>query len=254
MNQKRKAFHDWQKIKTNPGVFKENRIKIHTAYSQEKAFIATFMNDEMAVKFVGKTTADDEKSEKLEQVAKHDYKAMGKRKKDFMRLSNLFNFGVGLRVKIGRDNKTMCPIYENADPMAWLPDPNGDVINNNFSYHMFQMVNTINGLKSINASSPNTYFNLDKVDSTSFDDKYDEGYKREEQQVRLLSNPEDMRASINIVNCYVEFGEHKYICTLANSMSLIIRWERVAPISKDEKKNPYSVPFPISVTNVFPLR
>lgn len=254
VNQKRKVFHERQTLKTNPGVFQENRIKIHTAYSQEKAFIATFFNDDMSVKFVGKTTADDEKSEKLEQVAKYDYKAMGKKDKDFMRYSNLFNFGVWLRIKIGWDNTTMCPIYENADPMSWLPDPDGSTINNEFSYHMFQMVNTINGLESVNSWSPGTYFNIDKIDSTSTDDEYDEGYRREEQEVRLLTNPEDKRSSIYIVNCYVEYGENKYICTLANQKSLIIRRERIEPVSKDEKKNPYSVPFPVSITNLYPLR
>jgi hypothetical protein len=45
----------------------------------------------------------------------------------------------------------------------------------------------------------------------------------------------------------------KYIADFFNGRNVIGRRERIQPVSKEEKKYPHIIPFPVEVTNAFPL-
>ena len=248
VSEKREQFIERQKKITNPSVYKTSHIKIHTAQQQRKAFVATFYNNDLQISFQGQDMWDDEQAKKIEMLAEFDKLVMKKDKKDFIRLNHIFDYWVGIELKTGYDKVTNTPTYEVVNPMYWIPDKNGNTINNDFEYHIFEMTTTKNQLERVNKSSE-TYFNLDKITTQSIWNKTAEEMKNH----RLLNDIEDWRRTIEIHNHFIMLNGRKYIATTTNTRSLLIRFEEIKPITSEEKKNPYLVQFPVVVTNKYPL-
>jgi len=246
--EKREQFKERQKKLTKPDVYKTQHIKIHTAIQQKKAFIATFYNNDLQVRFNGQDMGDDEQAKKIEMLANYDKKVMWKDKKDFKRLEYIFDYGVGIEIKTWYNDITNTPTYEVVNPMYWIPDRLWNSIDNNFEYHIFEMTTTKNQLEYVNKEW-DTYFNLDEVTEQALWNKTAE----EMGSHRQLNNIEDARRTLEIHTHYVTLNSRKYIVTTTNIRSLIIRFEEIKPISKEEKKDPSLVKFPVVITNKFPL-
>jgi hypothetical protein len=156
-----------------------------------------------------------------------------------------------LEIKTGYNELTKTPEYVVANPESRLPDMYGNVIDNNWEYHAFITKTTKYRLESVNSSNPDTYFNLDKIASSSYYEYDTNQYSK--LQVRLLSTFEDMQRNIRTMIYYKILNGRKYLIELANYNSLIIRFEEIKPVTKEEEKSPSLVPFPVVVTNMIPL-
>jgi hypothetical protein len=138
-----------------------------------------------------------------------------------------------------------------ANPESRLPDIYGNVIDNNREYHAFISKTTRYRLESVNMSNPDTYFDLDKIASSSYFEYDMNQYNK--LSVRLLSTFEDMQRNLRTMIYYKVLNGRKYLIELANYNSLIIRFEEIAPVTPEEEKNPSLVPFPVVITNMIPL-
>jgi len=248
VSEKREQFLERQKKLTKPDVYKTSHIKIHTAQQQKKAFISTFYNNDLNVSFSWRDMWDDEQAEKIEMLAKYDKKVMWKDKKDFKRLDYIFDYGVWIEIKTGYDDIRQVPMYEVVNPMYWVPDRLWNAVDNNFEYHIFEMITTINQLKGVNLSW-DVYFNLEDIEAWALRNKTSEDIASH----RLLNAVEDRRRTIEIHTHYVTLNERKYIVTTTNTRSLIIRFEEIKAITSEEKKNHSLVEFPVVITNKYPL-
>jgi len=144
------------------------------------------------------------------------------------------------------------PIYEVVSPEYWVPDLVTDTTEQTAQYHFFEMVTSRFELELVNKSNPDTYFNLEDLQEDTIDD--DNGYREQKQDHRLLSSSQNIEDRYRIVNCYITIGHRKYMVTLGNQRSLIIRFEVIEAETKEEKENPYLIPFPINVTHSIPMR
>lgn len=254
VEEKRRNFHNRQLMLSDPSrALNTDYVKVYSALQMRKSFIATFMDDDIQVEFEWRTYADDERAYKLQLAASYDKEAMEKRKKDFMHYTHIFDYGTGIRVLEWYDEVKKCPEYKNVDPMGWLPDPSGSSVWV-FEYHMFEGINTIQNLKNINKWITDIYFNIDQISEESLIDTYNEWYREQERERRLLTSYVDFRKEINLLDVFIEIYGHKYLITLANNRQLIIRFERIQAVTSEEKKNPSLIPFPINITTIFPIK
>lgn len=217
-----------------------------------KAFIATFLDNEFEASFTGRELADDRRSRKLNEAAKYDHEAMKKTHKDVYWLGNIFDYGTGIRIQTWRDKNWMLMTYKTVNPEFWLPDPDGNSLENDYEYHLFEWQSSVQQLKYVNNNTPNTYFNLDEVKTSSLTE-LDNGRLQDKKNHRLLSTADDYRKAIITLDCYITLNGRKYLATVVNDKSLLIRFEEIKPFSKEEKKNPGKIPFPVNITQLMPL-
>lgn len=178
-----------------------------------KAFIALQYKAEYRAEFDGVDDGDDDIAYKLDMLANHDYRIMGKAYKDFLHFQHLFFYGVAIRVRNYRDKSKATVSYLQVNPEYWLCDPTANPIDNDYEYHGFLMTTTIN--RMIRANKKNDiYFNLDKI-TASFASQFDT--KRYQATDRLLSYVEGRRLDLQIINRYVEINCQKYMCTTDSS-------------------------------------
>jgi len=86
-------------------------------------------------------------------------------------------------------------------------------------------------------------FNLDKV-ATGYNDTTDEIARNKSQ--RLLSE-DNTQQEVYLDYCYITMNGHKYLATVANCRTLIIKWEKIEPASKSQEEDPMTIPFPVSI-------
>jgi hypothetical protein len=250
VEQKRQLFDERNSKLTNPSVFKKkNYIKIHTAIQQKKAFVATFLDAEMSVSFTGRELADDDFAYNLELAADYFTEASNKKFRDRQWLDDIAFYGVGIRIKTGYNTNTNMVEYVLARPDGWLPDVNANYEENNYRYHMFEMTTTKQELDMKAKRYPDKYFNLDKVQAGARKNDY----REKQQDDRELTGTMGMQDRVYSMSCYIQLGLNKYQLTTTNDNSNIIRWEYIEPISKEEKKDPTLIPFPVNITNVHPI-
>lgn len=249
VKQKLLAFEDWYNKYTKPEIFKTTYVKFYLIHQHLEMFIATFKDADLAVSFTGRTISDDDQAYKLEKAAEYDEEAMGKKRKDFFHLWNVGFYGSSVRAKVGYNKNKKIMEYLNISPLYWKPDPNGNPLDDNYKFHFFDMTSTLSELMSVNKVNKDTYFNLDLIQEDP-DDR--EGHN-EKKTKRLLQDQQLYRDRFRITQAYMEINGRKYLITLANQNSLIIRWEEIKAVTPEEKKDPSMIPFPISVTNLFPL-
>ena len=251
MSKKLTMWRDWYNQYTKPYVFKDQVLKIHYAMQQIQQFKAIYFENKLGVKFGAEELGDDELWWKLDKVAEHDYRAMEKYKRDLKLLDYIGFYGCGIEIYKWYDNVKDIPMYDVVNPETWLPDPNGNVLDDNFEYHMFILKTTMFRYETVNRSNPWTYFNLDQITTWSFREYEYQDYTK--KITRLLSTYEDYRKNIRATVYYKLLNGRRYLIELANNNSLIIRFEEVKPIMKEEKENPWFVKCWVNVYNMIPI-
>lgn len=251
MSQKYAMRRDRYRLYTKPDVYKDQILKIHYCMQQIQSFRSTYYENEMQAKRTARELWDDELWYHIQRMAEFDGEVMQKKRKDYKWLWDVAFYGVWIEIKTWYNKLTKTPEYVVASPESRLPDMYGNVIDNNREYHMFITKTTKYRLESANKSNPWTYFDLDKIASSSYYEYDTNEYNK--KQVRLLSTFEDMQRNIRTAIYYKIIRWRKYLIELANYNSLIIRFEEIVPITDEEKENPSLVPFPVNVINMIPL-
>ncbi len=244
-------FREWWKYYTKPDVYRDQIIKIHYARQQIEAFKSTFFDNNLSVKFGAYELGDDELGYRLDKMAEYDYKVMKKNVTDWRILDNIGFYWVGLELKRWYNPVTQTPIIDVVNPEARLPDVLGDVVKDNREYHMFIVKTTVYSLLKANELEPGTYFNLDQISTGAFwEYEYQEYIKKTQ---RLLSTFEDYRRNIRTTIYYKIINGRKYLIELCNNNSVIVRFEALPCVTKEEVENPTLVPRPVVVHCMCPV-
>jgi len=252
---KRTIFESRYKKYTNPSEFKDSLIKIHTLHQQLKTFIAMFSATDLSVYFSWQEMGDNETAFRIMKMAEYDRLAMWKDKKDFRSLWNLWFYGANVRIRTQWNKRNKVIEYINVNPRNWKPDRNGDVLEDNFEYHFFDVKQTWYQFMDINKSALawDVFFNLDKIaqtgcwaDDASWTINYD-------KNIRGLGSIDGRRAIYDYTTWYMKINGRRYSLGVANSGGLLIKFEPLTAISKEEKEDPRLIPDPVNVGNIFPI-
>ena len=250
MKPKLKAFEEWYKKYTNPWVYKTNYIKSHVLHQHLKMFIATFFESEMSVEFLGRNIGDEDRAYKISKLAEFQADIMNKDFKDRDMLWNVGFYWANIELKNWHDWLNTCVDYVNVSPLYWKPDPKGNVFDDNFQYHYFDLVWSLPELDEKNSKFWDVYFNLDRITS-DYDDRDGEWSKK---AIRLLWDSDYYSSKFKITLGFTIIKGIKYRIETTQDRWNIIRFEAVEAVTEKQKKNRELVRFPLNVTNVFPLR
>lgn len=250
MSEKRRLFQYRYSKFTNPADSETDKIKIHLLFQHLKAFISTYYTEGLTAGFVGAEFLDDDYAYMLETCYKKDIVTMNKKQKDFFHIMNIWFYGVSILMKDWYDNVNQTIKYSVVSPEYRLPDPNGNLVKG-FRYHMFDFSITMEEMKQANKESKSwpIYINLDKINKTTDEAKQTSDRKKEDRNLWTANTDEQYHGT----RVFMEREGVKYIADFFNNRNVIGRRERIQPISKEEKKYPHIIPFPVEVTNAFPL-
>lgn len=229
---------------------KKNKVNINSIYTTIQTLMSVYYNDRSIVEFAPRKSASQIYADTLNKMAEFDYDEMWLDEIDFQWNFDRFFFWVGIKVLDWWNKVTSTPISKVISPLSWIPDPQWWFSISSHRWAWFEVEDTKdNLLKS------KWYFNIDLVNDAPADKQeeiriaYKEG--RDLIDVWVQDTP---NKKYSIYHHYTIVDWYKYLVTLANQKTLVIRMERIEPVLEEEKENPLLVPFPIALKYYSPIK
>lgn len=199
-----------------------------------QTLLASLYDDRLNVGFGPREVGDEEMSENLSMTAEFDYDEMRKNLIDFEWDWDTLFMGNGLLLTHEFDRDKMCPRPQVMDPCTTLRDPravafNGDANGNNACRFWGR---EITATKSELENNPE-YFDIDELKvgkelkSLLSQSKQK---RRKAQGLAEINEKEDElkeNAEFNLVEWYTHLNGEKYIITLGNSQTKLIRATKI---------------------------
>jgi hypothetical protein len=250
MQPKRELFKYWYSKLTNPAESETDKIKIHLFFQHLKAFISTYYTEWLTAWFNWKEFMDDDYAYMLETCYINDIVTMEKKKKDFFHIMNIGFFGVSLYMKEWFDQINNTIRYSVVSPEYWLPDPHGNAMKW-YEYHMFDFEISESEIEKINKESKSwdIYVWVDKYSTMLWTAEEVRNNKNSDRALWTAWLAKRFQGT----RVFLEREWVKYIANVFNNGEELWSWERIMPVSDEEKKYPTLIPFPVEVVNAFPL-
>lgn len=235
---KRQIFRDRIKLYNNQRK-QRNKIGIMTLYNTMNTLMALSYTDELSVAFGGKGFAGSDIAENIELLAKSDNEDMEMDVLNYIKEWDRFFFGVAIRLVHGYDESNQTPIVESMDPLCWLPDPQGGLRPRNFRYFGFEVEMSKGEL-----TEDRGFFNTECLTPSQTADDETQQTKDAYAEAQGLDpvlrqkvRPEYEGSIYNLVHWYTHLNGKKYLLTLSEDRSEIVRLERIKPVYEKEKKD-----------------
>ena len=228
---------------------KRNKVSVNSVYTTMQTLMSVYYWDRMNVKFEGRTKATAPFADNLNKMAEFDYDEMNLEEIDYKWNWDRFFFWVGIKVLDWWDDKTKTPIFRNVSPLAWIPDPQWGFTIEDHRWAWFEIENTKEGLKNNKA-----FFNVDLINDASADRQ--EEIRQAYTQGRGLVDvgiEDTPNKKYSLYNHYTIIDGFKYLITLANHRSLVVRMLKLEPVLKEEKQNPTKVLYPVALKYYSPV-
>lgn len=252
---KREAFRDRIKLYNNQ---RRQRDKVgdNSIYNIINTLLAVYYTDEVQVGFVGREFGDVEKASNIENLYKFDHEEMEMDVVNYLTQWDRFFFGVGIKLLAEWNKKTQTPIVRSISPLSWLPDPSGFLMMKNFRYSGFE----VEYLKS-QMTEKNGFINVDKL--SSYAKGADQSSEQSQNQAALdeahnLSTPthsngqsQDVYQMVDLFTC---LNGHKVLLTVDNRCTEIFRCEEIEAVTDEEKADPSTIEFPLTLHYYSPDR
>lgn len=228
---------------------KKDKVNINSVYTTIQTLMSVYYADRMVVEWIGRKISAMGTANSLNSVAKFDYDEMDMEKLDYKWNWDRFFFWVGIKVLDGWNSITNTPTASVISPLSWIPDPRGWFNAESHRWAGFDVEDTLGSLKA-----NKNYYNVDLVNEAAawLQDEirraYQEGRSISDQGYEQVDNKK-----YSIYHHYTSIDWFKYLVTLANDRTLIIRMVRLEPITKEERLNPLLVPFPIALKYYSPV-
>ena len=251
VDQKRQLFLERLKLYTNIAEQgrqgKSEKVYVRAIRSTMLTLMSLYYSDEITVSFAGRQLWDDELADNYNNLAIFDYEEMGLEKLTYDVQWNRLFYWVWIRIFDRWDTVRNVPVYRSIDPISWIPDPLGYM--DNYRFHWFELEIADHELTT------DVYFNVDKVNPSS--SQREEQRRQEIQQSRQTNwwtIQTDSQPIYWIYNHYTTIKGRKYLVTLANDQTLLIRFEEIKPVYEEEKKDPSLVRFPVIINQYEPFK
>lgn len=249
VDQKRQLFLERLQLYTNIADQggKSDKVYVRAIRSTILTLMSLYYSDEITVNFAGRQLGDDELADNYNNLAEFDYEEMGMDKLTYDVQWNRLFYWVGIRVFDHWDEVRNVPVYRSIDPISWIPDPLGYI--DNYRFHWFEL--------EVNDSdlTDNIYFNVDKI--LPSESEREQRRREETDQARQLNgwSPQTEAQPIYwIYNHYTTIKGKKYLVTLANGNTLLIRFEEIKPVYEEEKQNPALIRYPVIINHYEPFK
>ena len=202
-----------------------------------QTLLASLYDDRLNVGFAPREVGDEETAENLSITAEYDYDEMQKALVDFEWDWDAGFFGNGLLLEQEFDRKKMCPKPEVMDPCTVLRDPravsfNGDAKGNNACRFWGREV----AATKYELESNKEYFDLKELKTGKELKSLLKKAKEKRRVAQGLSEVNDKEDELSgnaeyyLLDWYTHLNGKKYLVTLANSQTKIIR---VTPMKND---------------------
>lgn len=203
-------------------------IHVNTLYSIMQAALAVEQSDELNVIMLPRRIGDIETAESLTELAKFDYDLMRMKQKNFQRNWDKWFFWVSYLRNTWWDENDKVITSVVCDPMLHLPDP--------YSDHLTK-----------------SRFEYDERRIHSSELKKEFGYKEWQEVTGEIDNLRNTMTANNtasgLYDTYIETGFvdvydgytyynwDLYLVTVDASKTILLRQEKVEPLTKDEEEN-----------------
>ncbi len=226
---------------------KSDKVYVRTIRSTMLTLMSLYYSDEITVSFAGRQLWDDELADNYNNLAEFDYEEMNMEKVNYDVQWNRLFYWVGIRIFDHWDTIRNVPVYRSVDPISWIPDPQWYI--DNYRFHWFELEISDSEL------TDDIYFNLDKVvPSESEREQRRRDEIQESRQVNGGSLQTNNQPVYWIYNHYTTIKGKKYLVTLANDNTLLIRFEEIKPVYDEEKKNPSLIKYPVILNHYEPFK
>lgn len=230
----------------------DKKIYARLIYTVMQTLLWISYQDEISVKFSWRQIQDDDLADNIQNLAEFDRTEMDLDKINYYKEWDRLFYWVWIRVLDHWDSKRRVPVFKAVDPLSWIPDPYWDVTT--ARYHWFELELSEWDLQSW------VFENIDKIE---LEDSADSRYDRDKLNLTRWLNDSEKRETENksykIYNHYTTIVDknwdiRKYLITTANNHKLIIRAEEIQAVTKSEKENPNTIPYPVILNYYSPLR
>jgi len=248
LNSKINLFNERQLLYNNP-TKDEDKININLIFQFMMMLMSIYYTDEPEATFTTDEIWNEEIADNTNNVYKRDLYVMQMHIIKYLVQWYKFWYGVGLRIITGYDSNRNINTFQVVDPRCRRPDPNGDVVLNNFRRHWFVTEAPYYDLKF-----NDDYFNTEVLLNTQIRSDYYTNMQAD-QSHRGITNSDD-----NTDNKLVSIYTHRTrvmdkenrvqrVClfTLDDAMTEVIRYEVVDPVMPDEIADPNLVQFPLII-------
>ena len=218
--------------------------------------LAELYEDRLMVRWEGREDWDDEHAENLNALSEYDYDLMEKDIIDYQWDWDTMFFGKGLVLMWDFDRKDdLVPVPENVDPMTFLKDPRGGSVNGDRRGRgAVRFWGREIALSKTEMEAHPSYFNIDKIRKAKETRNLTDQARQARKDAQGLQNntPKEEALTENYEFRLLEWWTHvngkKYIVTLANGGTLIVRYQELkGPNEKPLKK------WPLLDRSVFPV-
>lgn len=207
----------------------------NTLFTVFNTLLAALYDDRLSANWEGRGgEGDEDVEENLNALAEYDYDVMGKDELDYEWDWDAMFFGRGLMLvmEFDRDKRLMSPVPEVLDPTVFIRDPNAASVNGNrrrrgaMRFGGWEAGASYWELKELPG-----YFNLDSLKK----DKEMKSLMRKTQEARDMAIGRDKNYEkeeslgkygnyeYNLLNWFTTIKGEKYLVTLANSRTQVIR-------------------------------
>jgi len=254
-NQYRDRVIRWNKQAKDP-----NKININMIANAIDTLIASSYTDWLTVNFAsadGWMSAD--KADNLNYMAEFDNNEQDYQQLYYQKEQDRYFFGVWIRYRYGWDDVRKMPKFMVINPLSWIPDPIPSQTwafdGSWYRYHWFEFTTTIMDLIADGSYDKEQ---LDKIVGGYFspDKMQDWNAYATAYNYVMPTCCDDLKTnfSLDVYHHFTNFDGKKYVVSLANDRKTLIRIKELAPVLKEEKKNPNMIEFPIVLNYWKPRR
>lgn len=251
VEQKREIFRERLHKYIEPSK-EEDKISDNTLYATTQLFCAVNYEDKLSAMFVPRRFWSEEYAENVTDLAKYDEDEMNLWPINFQKYWDMFMFGVWIRVLSWWDDVKKCPKRTIKDPLSWIPDPYGNHIDK-FRFHYFEE----QLLKD--EMTEERWFIKSEVEQIGYEENPETrntiNFKNQNQGLNNVSEEQLTENRLcNIYNGFTYYDGKRYLVTVDESKKLLLRFQEIKPVKKEEKENPELIEVPVVISWFSPYR
>ena len=234
-----------------------DKVNINIASSQINTLIALSYQDELTVKFQGRSFEDYEVADNLENLARFDTDEMNMDWKNYQKEFDRLFYWASIRTFDNFDSKRNVPIFCVQDPMAWYADPTPTWYTaQDFRFHWFESETTMQTLKNESSALVNAggFHNLSDLQTHISTERQKALQYRNEADKLNFQEDTTPNAQLTLYNHYTIIKWEKYFIVCDSDCKTILKFEKLEAVNAEEKKDPSLIPFPIVINYFRPSR
>lgn len=174
----------------------------------------------------------------VQNAAEFDQEEMEMDTMNYQVQRDRFFYGVGIRMWTGWDNRKKINKFRMADPLTWIPDPDGFM--NNRAFHGFELEEDTRYW-----DKKKGYFNLDEV-KRFCNPELDENKRAYISERSIDESKREPESTVTAVYYHYTIldGKKCLACFVANR-TVLVKLVQIEPLTDAEKEDVTLIPYPI---------